>query len=393
MWKLLSSRIRFHIISANSILLLNALNREKIILEDVIVINDLELEITVYNRDIDAFLMICSKMEASAKVLRKNGLLWEFNIILKRPVLMGMLCVLTILFCYLPSRVLFVSVTGNKNIPTRQILEAAECCGIVFGANRREVRSEQMKNALLQKIPQLQWAGINTSGCTAIISVREKTTQEILNENNNVVSSIIASSDGVIQSCTVYQGNRLCSVGQAVKAGQTLVSGYTDCGIIIKTTQAKAEISALTFHEIEAYTPYSTFVRDKIVKTRTLYSLRIGKKLIKFYKDSGNYSVSCDKIYEEKSVCLPGGFSLPIAVVKERINWYDAVTEGASVSASCNWLTDSARACLKDKMIAGDIISEETEINSVSGAYYLYGRYACVEMIGQVKYEQTIIGD
>ena len=119
MWKLLSSRIRFHIISANSILLLNALNREKIILEDVIVINDLELEITVYNRDIDAFLMICSKMEASAKVLRKNGLLWEFNIILKRPVLMGMLCVLTILFCYLPSRVLFVSVTGNKNITTR----------------------------------------------------------------------------------------------------------------------------------------------------------------------------------------------------------------------------------------------------------------------------------
>ena len=393
MWKLLSGRIRYHVICADSVMLLNAFNSAEIILEDVAVINDLELQITVYYKDNDTFLMICNKIEASVKVLRKNGLLWEFGAILKRPVLVGMFFVLLILFCYLPSRVMFVSVTGNKNVTTKQILEAAESCGIAFGANRREVRSEQMKNALLQKIPQLQWAGINTSGCTAIISVREKTTQQITNENNNLVSSIVASADGVIQSCTVYQGNQLCSVGQAVKAGQTLVSGYTDCGIITKTTQAKAEINALTFHEIEAYTPHSTYVRDKIIKTRTFYSLRIGKNLIKFYKDSGNYSVSCDKIYEEKCVCLPGGFPLPIAVVKETINWYDAFTEEASVSDSCDWLADSARACLKDKMIAGEIISEETEINLINDAYYLYGRYACMEMIGQVKYEQTIIGD
>ena len=393
MWKLFSGCIRYHITCADSMLLLNMLNKSNLLLENVTIVNDLELLITVYQKDISEFITICDKLEASVKVVQKNGLLWYISAFVKRPVLVGMLCVLFALFCYLPSRVLFVSVTGNSNITTKEILEAAENCGIAFGANRREVRSEKMKNALLQNIPQLQWAGINTSGCTAIISVREKTTQQISPEENNCVSSIVASSDGVIQSCIVYQGNPLCSVGQAVKAGQTLVSGYTDCGIVTKTTQARAEINALTFREIEVYSPHTTQKRREKEKIKTSYSLRIGKKLIKFYKDSGNYSDKCAKIYEEKCVCLPGGFPLPIAVIKETVIWYDTVADESAVSDSVDWLADSAKSCLKDKMIAGEIISDETKINTLDGAYYLYGRYACIEMIGQVKYEQTIIED
>ena len=393
MWKMLSGRVRYHVISADCALLLNALNSAKLILEDVAILNDLEFEISVYKKDIDNFLAICNKLEASVLMIRRTGLSWVFRAVLKRPVLVGLFCVLIGLFCYLPSRVLFVSVTGNSNITTKEILEAAENCGIAFGSNRREVRSEKMKNALLQNIPQLQWAGINTSGCTAIISVREKTTQQISPEENNRVSSIVASSDGVIQSCIVYQGNPLCSVGQAVKAGQTLVSGYTDCGIVTKTTQARAEINALTFREIEVYSPHTTQKRREKEKIKTSYSLRIGKKLIKFYKDSGNYSDKCAKIYEEKCVCLPGGFPLPIAVIKETVIWYDTVADESAVSDSVDWLADSAKSCLKDKMIAGEIVSDETKINTLDGAYYLYGRYACIEMIGQVKYEQTIIED
>jgi hypothetical protein len=162
---------------------------------------------------------------------------------------------------------------------------------------------------------------------------------------------------------------------------------------VTKTTQAKAEINALTFREIEVYSPHTTQKRREKEKIKTSYSLRIGKKLIKFYKDSGNYSDKCAKIYEEKCVCLPGGFPLPIAVIKETVIWYDTVADESSVSDSVDWLADSAKSCLKDKMIAGEIISDETKINTLDGAYYLYGRYACIEMIGQVKYEQTIIED
>lgn len=42
-----------------------------------------------------------------------------------------------------------------------------------------------MKNALLSAIPELQWAGVNTYGCRAVISVRERTLPERKPEPEN----------------------------------------------------------------------------------------------------------------------------------------------------------------------------------------------------------------
>ncbi len=393
MWRAFASHIKLSIISADNVSFLNALHNADIFLEDVIYTSDLEIQMTVHRKDYPKLLQMCKKYGASCKTIAKTGIYWLLASVWKRPVLVTFICALSLLFAYLPSRVLFVSVAGNTAVSTNQILEAAEKCGIVFGASRRQVRSEKIKNALLQEIPQLQWAGINTSGCTAVISVREKTTQEIKTEKKNQVSSIVASRDGIIQNCTVFQGNALCSVGQAVKAGQTLVSGYLDCGIITKTTQAEAEIKALTFRELETLSPVPVLIRGEKISESTRYSLQIGKKLINLYKDSGNYDASCAKIYEENFLQLPGGFRLPIAVIKQTFVSYDSVQETSPISDAGDWLADFAKKHLRNTMIAGEIISEDTRVNKLDDVYYMYGRYACLEIIGQVKYEQTITKD
>ena len=308
----------------------------------------------------------------------------------KRPVLLVLFCVLLIMFSYLPGRILFISVEGNEIVPANRILEAASECGIRFGASRRQVRSEIVKNELLQKVTQLQWAGINTNGCTAVISVREKAPQSKTEEKTSQISSIVASRDGVIQNCTVYQGNPLCTVGEAVKAGQILVSGYIDCGIVTKTTQANAEIEALTFRDLEVVTPISTASRGAIRNKKTNYSLRLGKKRIKLYKDSGNLHTTCGKIYSEEYVQLPGGFSLPIAIVKETLIEYEESQETQTSTDMESWLTDFTETYLQNTMIGGQVISAQTEVNPMDDICYLYGKYTCIEMIGQVRYEQMI---
>ena len=393
MWKLLNGRIRFQIVSADSASLLNALYHTDVFLENVTYVSDLELQVTICRKDYQKLIEICEKQGATAEVVAKTGAYWIFRSVLKRPVLVTFICAFSLLFCYLPSRVLFVSVTGNASVSTNQILEAAEKCGITFGASRRQVRSEKMKNALLQEIPQLQWAGINTSGCTAVISVREKTTQDIKSKNANQVSSIVASRDGVIQNCTVYKGNALCSVGQAVKAGQTLVSGYLDCGIVTKTTQADAEIKALTFREIETLSPVPALNRGEKRSESSRYRLQIGKKLINLYKDSGNCDTSCVKIYVENFLQLPGGFRLPVAFIKETVVSYEEIRETPSAADTGDWLMDFAKTHLRNTMIAGEIISEDAQVDRLDEVYYMYGRYACLEIIGQVKYEQSIVKD
>lgn len=369
---------------------LNGLINDGIEVSKVEYCSELVLRLDANNADCTKIAMLASKFGGSVKMLKKKGAFWILAGIAKRPVLVLSVLVLLFLFAYLPTRVLFVRVEGNTTIPANQIIEAANECGIQFGVSGRSIRSEKMKNALLEKIPQLQWAGINTSGCTAIISVREKSEPETQVADDKQVCSIVASRDGIVQSCTVFQGNPLCRAGQAVKAGQTLVSGYTDCGIFVQATRAEAEVCALTKREIEAITPQPTATRDKIISQKTEYSIRIGKKLIKLTKDSGILGTTCAKIYSEEYVHLPGGFCLPVALIKETVFTYD---DAADTVTEDDWLYSFAEDYLIKQMVAGEIVSAQARIDVTDGASYLYGQYACMEMIGRVKYEQTILKD
>ena len=391
--QILLGSVTVQITSADMGILLNAFTANGIVLQKVTYCDDLTVRLTVARQNKSRLLSIAEKQGAVVKILRISGLFLIARRLGRRPVLTLFLLTVFLLACYIPGRIFFLTVEGNEAISDRYILEIAADCGIDFGAKRRLVRSEMMKNRLLEKIPQLQWAGINTSGCTAVISVREKTTQDKQSKPNYAVSSIVATRDGIIQNCTVLQGNSLCKVGQAVKAGQVLVSGYLDCGIVTKTTLSDAEINALTFREIEVIAPGATVIKGKIQEMKTHYSLRIGKNLIKFYKDSGNSNTSCGKIYVEEYVYLPGGFRLPVAVVKETEIYY-ASSEGEQTSSDTgDWLQHFSETHLKGNMISGKILSAETEITPQADACCLYGKYACVEMIGQIKYEQTIPKD
>ena len=174
--------------------------------------------------------------------------------------------------------------TKIKETQKDKILSAAEDCGIVFGASRRRVRSEKTKNALLSAIPQLQWAGVNTSGCVATISVRERT-EAVQAEDSKFIQSIVAIRDGYVLSATVTEGTGLVIPGQSVQKGQILISGYTDCGICIRAEGAAGEVMAQTSRELEAVMPAKYDQRTQNREVRKHYSLLIGKKRIKLWKD------------------------------------------------------------------------------------------------------------
>jgi sporulation protein YqfD len=385
----LFSKIIIRVTCADIPALLNAINASDISLRNVSIKDDLSICITIKSTDIAILRNICNKYSASWMIVDKCGLYYKIIYAIKRPVLMLLLCTVVFLSCYLPSRILFVSVEGNKLVPTNKILEAAENCGIALGANRRQVRSEKMKNSLLQAIPELQWAGINTTGCVAVISVGEKSEKEILSKQDARVSSIVASRDGIIQSYTVQHGNALCSIGQAVKKGQVLISGYTDCGIVTKATQAQAEVKAYTYREIEAVSPAPVSVRGDMKTTNTQYAIRIGKKLIKLYKDSGNLGTTCAKIYEERYAKLPGGYILPIALVKETTHYFELAP--IQNSQDSDWLRNYCEEYLCGIMISGEFVSTKADVSVSDNAAVLLGKYMCLEMIGTVKYEQMML--
>ncbi len=391
MWKSLAGMLDVELTSAEPELALHAVNSSGIELVRVRQVDMLTYLFRIRRTDYKALAALCEKRGEPLKVLRRTGLYWAGKRLLRHPLLVGGLSFFLILALYLPSRVFFVRVYGNTTVPDNRILAAAEESGICFGASRRHVRSEKVKNTLLEAVPELQWAGINTAGCVATISVRERTKGEDAGQEEYPVTSIVAARDGYILSGTVIRGNPLFQTGQTVKQGQVLVSGYTDCGICIQATRAEGEILAQTNRELTVTTPSQRLIREDMTGTAKKYSLLLGKKRINLWKDSGNIPAGCDRIYMEYYVTLPGGFDLPIALCVETVSAYKVVQSETPQEEAEAALSEFAGNYLTDKMVAGKILSRSESVFLENEVYCLYGEYVCTEMIGRVRREQ--IGD
>ena len=360
---------------------LDMLNRQGIRIRHCTLRSELEAELVVSREQFRQMKGLCEKRGDSLLIRGRDGVYWTLKAFFSRPVLTIGLFLYLIATLFLPTRVFFVSVTGNSTVPDRLILEAAEDCGIGFASSRRAVRSERVKNALLEAVPELQWAGVNTYGCVARISVREREKEEE-KAPESAFGHIVASRDGVIVSCDATRGNLLCGPGQAVSAGDILISGYTDCGLTIRAEQAQGEIFASTRRDITTVTPDACLNGMKTGEQKKKISLLIGKKRINLWKDSGIWDTTCDRIYEEYYITLPGGFRLPFGWSVERYETRTVSQGTVDVENAKRLLAETSEAYLKTQMLAGIIRDSHTSCQEAVGILQMTGQYSCVEMIG-----------
>ena len=382
-WESINGVVEVEMTAAEPEKALTAITMTGIKLSDICHDRDLTCSFEIRRQDCAKLTALCRRYGHSLKIVRKRGIYYTLANLRRRKLLLFGIGMLLFSAFFLPTRILFVRVEGNTSIPAKRIISAAEETGIHFGAPRRQIRSEKVKNALLDAIPQLQWAGVNTSGCTAVISVRERQINRSSPQSGEV-SSIIADRDGYILSCVVTQGSARVQPGQAVRKGQTLISGYTECGISIQATQAKGEVLARTIRNLTVLSPTRCLKRADHTGTAHTVSLLLGKKRIFFWKGSGIPDAGCGRMYKQYSFTLPGGFRLPVALCVDTFQSY-ALEDGESEPSA---LGAFAHRYLTDQMVAGQIQSSAQSVLRSGGVVRLNGSYVCTESIGKVKPEQ-----
>lgn len=383
-------KLQISFISAQTNTVLNKLTVAGLQMYDVVCCDALTVRLWIPARDIGKLETVMQHCGCSYRVIAKQGFLWYPSALFRRPFLALGLLLYILMALWIPGKILFVTVEGNQNIPDNYILESAKNSGITFGSSRRAVRSEQTKNKLLSQIPQLQWVGINTSGCVVNISVREGDIQQNYSEDR-LVSAIVASCDGVIQSIDVLRGTAMCAVGQTVKRGDVLISGYTDNGLKVTAEAAMGEVFAYTNRDLQIIAPHPTRCKTSVVSKHTNYRLRVGKKVINLCNDSGISGISCDKMYLEEYWSLPGGFRLPVSLIREIcIVYADTADSTSDLARHEAWLSEFPEKYLSGQMVAGSILSQKIFCCTEDGYDTLSGEYACLEMIGKVKCEETL---
>lgn len=369
---------------------LQAINATGIPISNLNTVDDLTVQFTVSYRHYQKIQSLIEKRGEDMIILSKEGISWLLLRAMQRPVIVCSLCLLMLFAIILPMRVFVVEVDGNERIPDNMILDAAEKAGIGFGASRRHIRSEEIKNKLLDRMPELQWAGINTYGCTAVISVRERAVEDA-GQKPYAASNFVASCDGVITSSTVTSGTALCSEGQAVKKGQVMISGYSDCGNLVMTERAQGEIFANTRHMLTAVSLCETGSRIEFVEKQVRYSICIGKKRINLYKGSGISDSSCVRMVKKYDLTLPGDYELPLSLIIEECIDYQILTCNTCTADSENALSDFAKQYIRGSGIARRINEEQETLETNDGLIVLKGIYSCNEMIGREQGVQ--IGD
>ncbi len=385
----LAGTIWLEITSADPSRTLAALNENGIDIHGVTHEDPFTVVVQLARRDHKVAVALVQKKGGEVKLLQRSGIYWRLTGLLKRPVFLLTLGLILTLTAFLPRKVLFVYVEGNSSLPEKLILEKAEACGIGFGASREDVRSEKMKNALLHALPQLEWAGINTTGCVAVISVRERNAEEAL-PPKPIVSSIVAARDGIILDAIVTKGNLLCKVGQAVKAGQTLVSGYTDCGISIKAEAAQGEIYAQTLRELAVSALQENQEKTRIISRQKVYTLRWGKQLLELFRSGQRDGEVTSKTRKEIELTLFGGFTLPVGLLVEEYTCYE--TQNTRREDSEPLLSKYARDYLVSQMISGQIIGSEACMQDPEDSSRMRFTFYCMEMIGQIRIEKDFSG-
>lgn len=380
-WNSMTGMVELSVTSAYPTGSLQAITDLNVCVFDVKIIDAFTVSMRVQRKDISKIRALCKKRGERLEISGLLGAFYYLLSLVKRPVLILGISVWLVCTLYLPQKILFVQVSGNASIPDAYILEAAADCGILFGATGKDVRSESVKNALLSKIPQLQWAGVNTNGCVATICVREKSGLE---PATPLISKfdLVAKENAIVRSVTVTKGTALCSQNQAVKKGDTLISPYRDTGLVLEHTGAQGEVYGDTKHQLQVLTPLQWSKRTEVVGTERKFSLIIGKKTINFNNDSGILEGSCVKMKEKWELKLPGGFSLPVMLVVQDVIYYN--TEPVVLEQEdCIWLSDYADNYLKSNMVAGEILTSAHQLSADGQCAVFIGTYHCREMIAQ----------
>ena len=352
---------------------------------DIFPVDELRIHFKVPAKYRDYTLCKAERLGCKCRVLKVTGLIGFRSKIKNRAVLISGLILLSLLTLYIPTRVFFYSVDGLERLDVSYVLDQAEQIGLVFGTSRKAVRSEKIKNALLEAIPELKWVGINTYGCSAVISVKERSPVIDPAKNTCLVQGIFADRDGIVNSITTTKGTPLCKPGQAVSAGQLLISGYTDCGLVVRGEGAEGEVRAITSRKMNATYPIMNGQLTVKNGATQKWSIQFGKKRIKLYIDSGNLDNGCGRMIKEYKLKLPGDFYLPVSVIKDTSVGYEAAAVTPQIQEEM--LANLAEKYVRSSMIAGEIRGSRVTSYADDDLIRITGIYLCDELIGKLQNE------
>lgn len=170
----------------------------------------------------------CAKRSGmKLKAVKKCGLPFLIKPYTKRKGLLVGAVLSIIIVSVLSSCIWTINITGNEKYTDEQIISLAEKYGVKPGVFRSNIDAKAIRENIKATVDSINWFSVNIDKTSVSLEVLESSgNNEILDLTTpcNYVSTV----DGELLKLEVYTGQAALTVGNAVTAGDLLISGVVE---------------------------------------------------------------------------------------------------------------------------------------------------------------------
>jgi len=305
-------------------------------------------------------------------IVSRRGAPFWIERVRPRYVLWGGLLVLLALCWTLSTRIWSIETHISPGLSRGEILEQLDTLGVHVGTRRSAVDAKRLRWKVLQKQPEIGFFALNVQGNRLTVEATKAVEKpEMLDEE--AVVKLVATRDGVIASQRVQEGEPQFEVGDAVRQGETLVSGLvpprTETGAY-RLAHSRGQIEAYTSYDVTAVRALTTERKTYTGKEKTQYALTFGKRRLNLYFGSGISGGTCDKIVETKTAWLSESVVFPISLVKQTYRYYERTPETAAPETVAQDMTDRALGDVTAQL-DGEALAHTERVAEQNGAAVL----------------------
>lgn len=325
---------------------------------------------------------LADRLDASLSVVSRSGAPELWRRVRRRYVLLAALALLPLALAAGAGRIWGFQVTGNDTVPTPEILQALERCGVTVGSRGVGLDQDDLRNRVLPLLPDVVYLAVNVRGCTAHVQVVERLRPPHLYRDSDV-QNIVSARDGLVTAVTALDGQAMVKPGDTVTAGQLLISGAADSPRGVRLMRATGAVRARTWYTLTVPVPLPEQERAAEQSHTTRLSLDAGRRRIKFYGGGSVLDRDCAKITAYHPLLLPFGLRLPFTLVTERTAAFDSAPSRSAADLARQEGEAQLLTRLKEA-IGPDGVLLHTDFTAQARGGWLYVtlRAECEEQIG-----------
>ena len=317
----------YHVIECeakNAEKLLNIFMRYRMIYRDFRKCGD-KVFFSILSKDEKSFRTLCQREGIVILSAHSKGL---FHIIKKYKRRAGLLLGLAFIAFFIWFSGLFVwriYVVGNTSVSSGYVVELLGANGLDVGSYIPSLELDKIRESTLIASDKLSWMALNVKGTSIEVVVREI---EEGKQRDNTPRNLVAECDGVIELLEVHKGKATVNVGDAVRAGELLVSGIvSDEKTSAKYVHAEAKVFARTNKRIHIEIPLEYEAKSYTGEIKREKRLKFFDKSINLFVNSGNLYENYDKIEREECLTFFGRFSVPVSILTSEFSEYTYSTK------------------------------------------------------------------